>query len=421
LRGERGSNTPDLPDQVIEGKQKFISQIMTSKSPVRSCEDVDETALTYGEIKALATGNPLIKEKMTLDMEVSRLKLAKSAYSSEIYRLEDNISMNYPTRIASLSEKIKGYEADIAAYQEKKPKDKESFLMTVGEKAYLDKKQAGEAIIALCAQAVTTKSSVRIGNYLGFSMRAAFDSFDKQFILTLKGEVVHSVALGADPLGNVTRINNALEGMQGKLEGFHAELAEAEKNLKEAKEAVKKPFPKEQELAEKLARLSELDRMLDLDKTSNAGTRESDMEAAWHICGKASNAVTQESNLEAVRNMDGEANTSVTQESEKSVTLGVAPISSGNYPDNKPVQTNPWDGTQGLETVEKISLAQKPLPMGLTNRTDQQPERQKSAETGLRPSVRMKLALFKQQLSQSRQPMFCEERGQSYEKDRPSL
>ena len=374
LRGERGSNTPDLPDQVIEGKQKFISQIMTGKSPVRSCEDVDETTLNYAEVKALTTGNPLIKEKMSLDIEVQKLKLAKSAYSGEIYRLEDAISKNYPMKIAALKEKTAGYRADIAAYQKRKPKDKEGFLMTAGDKTYADKKQAGEALIGLCRAYPLGKSSVRAGSFLGFSMSLSFEPFGKTFVLNLQGEASHAVNLGEDTLGNITRISNALEGMEGKLAGFEAELADVEKNLAEAREAVKKPFPKERELAEKTARLSELNRLLDLDKSG--GNRERAEDASLEPPDKTSEETG--SQHEEAANQNG-------AKSETEAEYG-------------------WRVEHGSDSrIQEMDSE-------IRGKTETAKEK-KSAE-GPRPSVRMKLALFKQQLAGNCAMAACEERGQ---------
>jgi len=152
LRGESGSNIADLLDQVIENKQKFISQIMTSKSPVRSCEDVDEAALTYAEVKALATGNPYIKEKMDLDIQVSRLKLMKANHTSQIYRLEDNIAKNYPKQIEVLQERIRGFQTDMETVRKNLPADKDNFSMKVGNRIFIDKKEAGTAILAMCQE-----------------------------------------------------------------------------------------------------------------------------------------------------------------------------------------------------------------------------------------------------------------------------
>ncbi len=252
--------------QLIENKQKFIGQIMTSKSPVRSCEDIDDAALTYAEVKALATGNPYIKEKMDLDIQVSKLKLMKANHTSQKYRLEDDIAQRYPKQISALKERIEGLKADIAEYNAKKPADKELFVMTVAGKRYEDRKEAGEAIIGMCKEMKTVNAPVQIGEYLGMKMAATFDSFTRKFTLTLKGNLSHNVEVGSDPSGNITRINNALDGMGKQLEEAVAKLENVEHQLETAKVEVVKPFPQEAELAEKLDRLAELNALLNMDE-----------------------------------------------------------------------------------------------------------------------------------------------------------
>lgn len=204
--------------QLIENKQKFIGQIMTSKSPVRSCEDVDEAALSYAEVKALATGNPYIKEKMDLDIQVSKLKLMKANHTSQKYRLEDNITQHYPHQIAVFKERIEGFTADMEKYAKNKPEDKEQFFMQVGGKPYTDKKEAGTAIIAMCKEIKGINASADVGEYLGFKLNVTFDSFNNKFVMNIKGAMSHPMEVGADPLGNITRINNALEAMPAQLE-----------------------------------------------------------------------------------------------------------------------------------------------------------------------------------------------------------
>ena len=266
LRGEGGSNTADLPDQLIENKQKFIGQIMTSKSPVRSCEDIDEAALTYAEVKALATGNPYIKEKMDLDIQVSKLKLMKANHTSQKYRLEDNIAKNYPQQISALKERIAGMKADIATYNANKPVDKDAFIMTVAGKTYDDRREAGTAIIGICKEMKQANVAVPIGEYLGMKMNVSFDSFTRKFTLNMKGNLSHAVEIVSDPSGNITRIGNALENMSKQLEDAIAKLANVEQQLETAKIEVEKPFPQEQELNDKLARLTELNSLLDMDE-----------------------------------------------------------------------------------------------------------------------------------------------------------
>ena len=204
--------------QLIENKQKFIGQIMTSKSPVRSCEDIDEAALTYAEVKALATGNPYIKEKMDLDIQVSKLKLLKANHTSQKYRLEDNIVKHYPVQIASMKERLAGYRADIQTYAQNKFPDKDTFSIKIGNRVYTDKKEAGAALIDMCRSAKQPNMAVTIGEYQGFKMSVSFDSFFSKFTVNLKGSITHEVEIGTDPLGNLQRLSNALEGMTGKME-----------------------------------------------------------------------------------------------------------------------------------------------------------------------------------------------------------
>ena len=252
--------------QLIENKQKFIGQIMTSKSPVRSCEDIDDAALTYAEVKALATGNPYIKEKMDLDIQVSKLKLMKANHTSQKYRLEDDIAQRYPKQISALKEKIEGLKADIADYNARKPVDKELFAMNVAGKTYEDRKEAGSALIAVCKEMKAANTPVSVGEYLGMKMAVTFDSFFKKFTLTLKGNLSHNVEIGSDPSGNITRINNALESMTKQLEEAVAKLENVEHQLETAKVEVVKPFAQEAELAEKLDRLAELNALLNMDE-----------------------------------------------------------------------------------------------------------------------------------------------------------
>ena len=252
--------------QLIENKQKFIGQIMTSKSPVRSCEDVDEAALSYAEVKALATGNPYIKEKMDLDIQVSKLKLMKANHTSQKYRLEDNITQHYPHQIAIFKERIEGFAADMNKYAKNKPEDKEQFLMQVGGEPYTDKKEAGTAIIAMCKEIKGINASADVGEYLGFKLNVTFDSFNNKFVMNVKGAMSHPMEVGTDPLGNITRINNALEAMPIQLEEAQTKLSNVEHQLETAKAEVDKPFPQEAELSEKLERLAELNALLNMDE-----------------------------------------------------------------------------------------------------------------------------------------------------------
>ena len=252
--------------QLIENKQKFISQIMTSKAPVRSCEDVDEAALSYAEVKALATGNPAVKEKMALDVDVAKLKLLKANHMNNQYRLEDDIARNFPQQIAKLTEIIESYKADIAHYQEHKITAPEQFTMEISGKVFTEKKEAGAALLAVCKDIKAVDAAMDIGTYQGFNMRIQFDSWSKEFILSVKHESVSKVHLGADALGNITRINNLLESYPEKLAEAVQKLETIQEQLANAKEEVGKPFPKEEELNEKLERLSELNALLNMDE-----------------------------------------------------------------------------------------------------------------------------------------------------------
>ena len=252
--------------QVIENKQKFISQIMTSKSPVRSCEDVDEAALTYAEVKALATGNPYIKEKMDLDIQVSRLKLMKANHTSQIYRLEDNIAKNYPKQIEILQERIRGFQTDMETVRKNLPADKENFSMKVGNRIFTDKKEAGTAILAMCQEMDSLQQMVEIGEYAGMRMKVTFDSFNRKFVMSLKGELSHNFELGSDAFGNITRLHNVLGGMAGELSEAETKLNNVTHQLETAKMEVQKPFPAEEELKEKMERLAELDVLLNMDE-----------------------------------------------------------------------------------------------------------------------------------------------------------
>ena len=252
--------------QVIENKQKFISQIMTSKSPVRSCEDVDEAALTYAEVKALATGNPYIKEKMDLDIQVSRLKLMKANHTSQIYRLEDNIAKNYPKQIEILQERIRGFQTDMETVRKNLPVDKDNFSMKVGNRIFTDKKEAGTAILAMCQEMDSLQQMVEIGEYAGMRMKVTFDSFNRKFVMSLKGELSHNFELGSDAFGNITRLHNVLDGMAGELSEAETKLNNVTHQLETAKMEVQKPFSAEEELKEKMERLAELDALLNMDE-----------------------------------------------------------------------------------------------------------------------------------------------------------
>ena len=209
LRGESGSNTADLLDQTVENKQKFISQIMTSKSPVRSCDDVDETALSFAEIKALCAGDPRIKERMDLDVEVSRLKLMKADHQSKQYRLEDQLLKYFPEEIEKHKGFIKGFESDLEVLAAH-PHPEDGFAgMEIRGDLLTDKENAGAALLDACKE-VKTSDPVQIGNYRGYAMSVEFSAWKQEYTLLLKGQMTHRATLGTDPRGNLTRIDNAL-------------------------------------------------------------------------------------------------------------------------------------------------------------------------------------------------------------------
>ncbi len=255
--------------QLVENKQKFIGQIMTSKSPVRSAEDVDEQALSYAEIKALATGNPYIKEKMDLDVAVSKLKLLKQNHLSQRYSLEDMIIKYYPQRIKEGEERIAGYKADIERAKENTFPSVDNFSpMVVEDVTYDEKKGAGSAILVAC-KAMTSPEPKLIGSYRGFNMELSFNSFEKEYILTLVGSLRHSVSLGADIYGNITRLDNIITAMPERLKAAEERLADTKVQLENAKAEVERPFPQEEELSQKMERLAELNALLDMDHKDN--------------------------------------------------------------------------------------------------------------------------------------------------------
>ena len=255
--------------QLVENKQKFIGQIMTSKSPVRSAEDVDEQALSYAEIKALATGNPYIKEKMDLDVAVSKLKLLKQNHLSQRYSLEDRIIKFYPQQIKQGEERISGYNADIERAKANTFLNADNFSpMVIEDVTYDEKKGAGSAILVAC-KAMTSPDPKAIGSYRGFNMELSFNSFEKEYVLTLVGSLRHSVSLGADIYGNITRLDNLISSMPDKLKVCEERLADTKVQLENAKTEVERPFPQEEELSQKMERLAELNALLDMDHRDN--------------------------------------------------------------------------------------------------------------------------------------------------------
>lgn len=258
--------------QILENKQKFISQIMTSKSPVRACDDVDDTALTYAEIKALATGNPYIKEKMDLDIQVSKLKLMRANHISQIYSLESDIARRYPAEITAAKERIAGLKADLAVAKPLLEQDKEKFSITVEDRVYTDRKEAGSAILAACAAMKIAKTEGQIADLGGFAISSRFDAFAQTFKLTIKRQSSYTIELGSDPAGNIQRILNALVSIEKTLPQVERRLETLQQQLAEAKEEVQRPFPQEAELNEKSARLAELNALLDMDEKGDDAT-----------------------------------------------------------------------------------------------------------------------------------------------------
>ncbi|MBB5265780.1 hypothetical protein HNP82_002931 [Catenibacillus scindens] len=255
--------TTDVPS-TVENKQKFISQIMTSKSPVRSCDDVDETALSFAEIKALCAGDPRIKERMDLDVDVARLKLMKADHQSKQYRLEDQLLKTFPEEIEKNKGFIAGLEADMATLAAH-PHPEDGFAgMEVRGDTLTDKENAGAALLDACKEVKGT-DPVPVGSYRGFAMSVSFDAFRQEYMLLLKGQMTHRATLGTDPRGNLTRIDNALGQMPQRLEAVKNQLDNLYQQQAAAKAEVGKPFPQEQELRDKSARLAELDVLLNMD------------------------------------------------------------------------------------------------------------------------------------------------------------
>ncbi len=270
--------------QILENKQKFISQIMTSKSPVRSCEDVDDTALSYAEIKSLATGNVYIKEKMELDIQVSKLKLLKAEHVSQKYRLEADIARNYPAEIAELKERVAGLLADVkmAAPVLEKAEGKDNFAMEIKGRVYTDRKEAGEAFIYACQGLRATDDARPVGSFSGFGLAVFYNALSQQYMARIGGKCSYRVEVGRDALGNMQRISNALARIPEELKETKQKLENVQRQLAIAKEEVEKPFVKEAELQEKLERLAELNVLLNMDEKSPAeavGLDDEDREA----------------------------------------------------------------------------------------------------------------------------------------------
>ena len=255
--------------QLVEGKQKFASQIMTSKSPVRSAEDIDETALSYAEIKMLATGNPYIKEKMDLDIQVQKLKMLKSNFLSEKYGLEDKVIKFYPQQIAYLKSRVEGLTKDVeTAKLHPKPIDEQPLGMMVSGVSYSEKAEAGQEIINAC-KSMNSPDAIPLGEYRGFQMELYFDTVQRNYVVKLKGETSRDVPLGDDAHGNIVRIDNGIERFEETLADTKNSLENTEKQFETAKQEIEKPFAKEEELKAKTARLDELNILLNMDKKEN--------------------------------------------------------------------------------------------------------------------------------------------------------
>ena len=255
--------------QLVEGKQKFIGQIMTSKSPVRSAEDIDETALSYAEIKALCSGNPHIKEKMDLDIEVQKLKLLRSNHMSQRYALEDQLIRKFPEEIASMHQWIDGLESDMALLKDNTQPNAEGFSpMVIGGQIFTEKKAAGAALLDAC-NTLTGTAPVSLGSYRGFQMTLCFDSFEKLFKISMQGTLTYKVGLGTDVFGNIQRMDNLLESMPTRQLDYKKKLKNLEIQVENAKQEIAMPFPREEELKEKAARLDQLNILLNMDKREN--------------------------------------------------------------------------------------------------------------------------------------------------------
>jgi hypothetical protein len=272
--------------QTVEAKQRFISQVMSSKSPVRSCEDVDATALSYAEIKALCAGNPLIAEKMNLDIDVAKLRLLKSEHTSQRYRIEDELHTHFPKQIAELTERIFGIEQDMALYSEQRSKlaNTQTHIaggtttsatfpgMTINGIVYTEKEPAAKALLEACKGVSELKSDLSIGEYMGFQLSLHWSSFTQQFSAHLHGQMTYSIELGTDAFGNITRLNNALADLPKRLDGVKTQLDNIHKQAEAAKTELQRPFPQEDELRDKEVRLALLNTELNIDR--NGGSNE---------------------------------------------------------------------------------------------------------------------------------------------------
>lgn len=255
--------------QLVEGKQKFIGQITTSKSPVRSAEDIDETALSYAEIKALCSGNPHIKEKMDLDIEVQKLKLLKANHLSQRYALEDQLIRKFPEEISALQQRNDGYQTDMALLKNNTCPNADGFSpMTIKGQVFTEKKAAGTALLEAC-NTMTSPDPIPIGFYRGFQLTLSFDTFEKAFKVSMEGALTHVAMLGTDVFGNILRMDNVLDSMPVRQANCTEKLDNLKMQAENARQEVAKPFPREEELKAKSARLDELNILLNMDKREN--------------------------------------------------------------------------------------------------------------------------------------------------------
>ena len=251
---------------MLERKQGFISQIMTSKTPDRTADDIDEKALSYGEIKALATGNKYILEKTELDSEVAKLKIVRQSYQSQIYDLQDKVARTYPNMIKELQEKVQALEDDMKQLENNTIPNADGFSkMIIKGIEYTEKEQAGKAILEAC-KTKTNPDLEDIGEYRGFRLELGFNSVEREFTMTIKNNYSYNIMLGSDVYGNITRINNALEAIKDKIPDERLRIEDIEKQLENAKIEMQKPFPQEELLDEKMKRLEELNILLKLDE-----------------------------------------------------------------------------------------------------------------------------------------------------------
>ena len=255
--------------QLLETKQKFIGQVMTSKSPARSADDLDDAALSYAEVKALAAGNPMIKEKMDLDIQVARLKTLKTAYNNEHYRLEDAITQGFPAEMRKTAQQLENAKADTIRLQQNTKRDadgKDVFAITLMDTIYTKREDAGKALLGLLGMAMNRTEPVSIGRYKGFDLQIAYFAIDKMYLAYLVGSGINPVQLGADAVGNTVRLDNCLHNLPQSVTDLESKLVQLQKQLENAKEQLAQPFAQADELAEKSKRLAELEALLNLNE-----------------------------------------------------------------------------------------------------------------------------------------------------------